>query len=228
MTIQLHRLILTTSVSVAVVAATAACGTDRGHFAEPTGRIGSGITGGADLGQTESAVPNQGRRDTATTANPTGTKASKSTTGDRPPVDPCSVSWADFPPAVRPPNPAAKGLPTAPRQDEPFIAACTYSNSTETGGSPDNPTGPGAFAARILWSVNLDTTKMAKGATVKTWGGHAGGLQSYGGKDGTGCLGYMAVGDGHVAVQLLNNRFPATESCAVVDGLMTGLSGKIR
>lgn len=226
MTIRLHGIIVCAAVSVAVIAATTACGTDRDNLVAPTGRVGSGITGEPDWGQTETTAPNHGKGTTATTANPAG-EAPKSTTSGGPSLDPCSVSWADFPTAVRPADPAAKGLPTAPREGEPFIAACTYSNSTDASGSPDKPTGPGAFAARILWSINLDTTKMAKGATVKTWGGHAGGLKSYVGKDGNGCLGYMAVGDGHVAVQLLNNRFPAANSCGIIDSLMAGLSREI-
>lgn len=224
MTISPHRLMLTTVLCIVVLGGTGACGDDRGSLTEPSGRVGNWFTADGDPSQTATSKPTERE----STTSPTETTTSKSAAGSNHSVDPCAVSWTDFPASVRPADPAAKGLPTRPREGEPFVAACTYSNSTQADGSPDKPTGPGAFAARILWSLNLDTTKMAKGATPKTWGGRVGGLQAYGGKDGAGCLGYMAVGAGHVAVQLLNNRFPSADACGMVDGLMTAFAVKIK
>jgi hypothetical protein len=103
-----------------------------------------------------------------------------------------------------------------------------YGNSAGAGGTAEKPTGPGAFAARVTWTTAFDATRFAAGSTAKTWSGKSGGVKPYVGPEGVGCLAHVGFGTGYVTIQLLNNRFPAADSCAVADTVLAAISARTR
>lgn len=218
--IRTGKLILA-GVAVAFAALTSGCGSDVAEEAEPSGRAGTGFFG---LGETraETTPPTTSPRRT-TAPTPTTTTTTKPNPQAGSGFDPCSVTWADFPPAVRPTDPAATGVKTGVQPQ--IDAICRFDNSTGAAVGQVEPAGPGAFALRVIWSTKLNPAKVGEG-TPKSWNGKAGAIKAYSGAEGKGCLAQVGAYGGLVGIQTINNRFSEIDPCAVADAVLTAITAK--
>lgn len=208
-------------VVAALATLASGCGSDNTEPIEPAQPVGSGLPFGLGETRAPTGVPTTSPRRTTPPAPTTSTKSGAQAGGA---FDPCSVSWSDFPVAVRPADPTAKGVKSAaPKRVD---AMCLFNNSTGAAANVPDPAGPGAFALRVIWSTQLDPAQLGEVATRKTWNGKAGGIRPYSGPEGKGCNAQVAAYGGLVGIQIINNKYPETDPCAVADAVLTAITAK--
>ncbi|UVS80576.1 hypothetical protein [Actinokineospora sp. UTMC 2448] len=137
------------------------------------------------------------------------------------PFDPCALTWADFPAAVRP----VDGKPHSPiaqtlLPNSPFSVNCLYDNSTDQ---------RSVFAVSVVWSrskLDADPGKH-RGSTARSWNNRRGLIKPFTDrKHGKACLGLVTLSTGVAGASVRNSRFRDTHPCTVVDALLNAITAK--
>ncbi|SER20141.1 hypothetical protein [Actinokineospora terrae] len=223
-----------------ILTATTAC-TDTSTADRVGGPVGSGVTGPPHTSPGRQVRDQDGARD-GVEQRRGGRAPGAIVLGDldRPrdarqvgaPFDPCSVTWQDFPPAVRPtdgkPHPPAL---RSPGKDDPFDVRCAFDGvgtiRIPTDGAAGGPVG-GYFLTSVVWGTRLNADPAARaGSVAKTWSGKPG-LQARvdDAKSGPGCVGLARLAHGVAGVSVTNGLFPGVDPCAVVDSVLTAITAR--
>ena len=147
------------------------------------------------------------------------------------PIDPCALSWTDFPAPVRPTDGKPhKPTPQPPGRDDPWEIYCRYENSgalvLENGKTTSSS---GRFIVSVMWGRKLsaDPGRHA-GAEQTTFAGKKGLLDRQPDGKAGGCVGYVDLATGAAATSVTNGTFPKVDPCDVVTAVMTAVATKAR